>query len=133
MSIFKEDLTMKGKFRQFFYRRKVLKKSFFDNVNCNKPVRICIANWLTNLYAYKGITINSFSELFCQYDSIVFPINIILKSKEALKLSDAKGNIYLFFFSLRHNIDCYSITFENGLLIQTKTFQITNNNDIICI
>lgn len=119
--------------KKFFYRQKLLRNSFFDNVicDCEKTMDL-ILGWMFNLSSSKGISVTEFSALFIKYDDIAFPIKISTISNLSLEIIDNKSEHYIFFIdSLLHPV----YTIEKRVYPSGKVykFQITKQSDILLV
>lgn len=93
------------------------KKHFFDDVHVvssenedieDPKLKANIMNWIIKLKHKKNITINKFSDLFDNFEGIIFPITVSGYPRY-LKLKDKLGRRYYFEYSNMYDLGKYSI------------------------
>ena len=120
--------------RQYFYRKKLLRNNFFENVYCDdKRTKKYILYWMFWLHR-KGITIHKFSDLFEKYSNIQFPIRISYWSScVVLVIIDNHDDEYYITYSPYDykKLETYSIGKTKYPYDKEITFQLTPKNEII--
>ena len=119
--------------KQYFYRRKLLRNNFFENVCCdNKQTEKEILYWMFWLHR-KGISINKFSDLFGKFINIQFPIKVSSWGNRLLTIVDNHDDVYDITYSPYNykKLETYSIGGEMSPFSKEITFQLTRKNEII--
>lgn len=119
--------------KEFYFRKKKLSKNFFENVSFyEKWSKKHILTWIYYLYRYKDISVNKFSDLFVNYENIVFPIKVFSRGSTSLGIIDSKDNEYYLEFSTEYNkMIEYYIGKRKFPCDKTKTFEIAEDGQII--
>lgn len=125
--------NLKRKFSLTLYRIEISNSHFFDDVRVeDKKIKNNIIEWMFMLKYYKDISIDKFTNLFNNFEGIVFPIAIYGYPRH-LQIKDNAGNHYYLWYSTfdYENMEDYTIGVRTKHLDTEFTYRLNKNKEIV--
>ena len=125
--------NLKRKFSLMLYRIEKSNSHFFDDVRVeDKKIMDNIIEWMFMLKYYKDISIDKFTNLFNNFEGIIFPI-IIYGHPRHLQIKDNAGNHYYLWYNAFDfkNREDYTIGVRTKHLDTEFTYRLNKNKEIV--